>query len=193
MGNISHKFPRPGTKTHRIALIDGPNMSNLGRRSKKVYGPIASLDALHEHVRSYGRSLGVEVETFASNYEGAILEFIHESAHRVDGYLINPAGLTTGSLAVPHALIESGRPRIEVHFANPEASADSPRGAPVTPLTSVFSPYVTGKMTGLRHHGYIGALVALTLALDDVGFLGAEADIASVRPPQRVTPGRAGR
>lgn len=29
MGNVSHKFPRPGTKTHRIALIDGPNMSVL--------------------------------------------------------------------------------------------------------------------------------------------------------------------
>ena len=75
MGDVSHKFPRLGTKTHRIALIDGPNMSNLGRRSKKAYGPIASLDVLHEHVRCYGRSLGVEVETFASNYEGAILEF----------------------------------------------------------------------------------------------------------------------
>jgi 3-dehydroquinate dehydratase II len=192
MGDISHKFPRLGTKTHRIALIDGPNMSNLGRRSKKAYGPIASLDVLHEHVRCYGRSLGVEVETFASNYEGAILEFIHESADRVDGYLVNPAGLTSGSLPVPHALIESGRPSIEVHFANPEASAHSPRGAPVTPIASVFSPFVTGKITGLRHHGYIGALVALTLALDDVGFLGAEADSSSARPPRRETPSRAG-
>jgi hypothetical protein len=34
MGNVSHNFPRLGTKTHRIALIDGPNMSNLGRRSR---------------------------------------------------------------------------------------------------------------------------------------------------------------
>jgi hypothetical protein len=31
-------------------------------------------------------------------------------------------------------------------------------------------------MTGLRQYGYIGALVALTLTLDDVEFLGAEAD-----------------
>ena len=185
MGDVSYEFLRPGTASHRIALIDGPNMSNLGRRSKKVYGPIASLDALHDYVRSYARRLGVEVETFASNYEGAILEFIHESAGRVDGYLINPAGLTSGSLAVPHALIESGRPSIEVHFANPEASAESPRGAPVTPIASVFSPFVTGKVTGLRQHGYIGALVALTLALDDVGFLGAQADSSSTRSSRR--------
>ncbi len=41
------------------------------------------------------------------------------------------------------------------------------------PLTSWFSPYVTGKMTGLRQYGYVGALIALILALDDVEFLGA--------------------
>ena len=161
---------------HRIALIDGPNMSNLGHRSKKVYGSIASIDALHEYVRSYGKSLGVEVETFVSNYEGAILEFIHQSTERVDGCMINPAGLTSEGFAVPHALIETHRPSIEIHFSNPEAAPNTARGAPVGPLKSWFSPYVTGKTTGLRQHGYIGALVALTLALDDVEFLGAEAD-----------------
>jgi hypothetical protein len=36
---------------HRIALIDGPNMSNLGHRSKKVYGPNQpSIDGLHKYV-----------------------------------------------------------------------------------------------------------------------------------------------
>jgi hypothetical protein len=41
------------------------------------------------------KSLGVEVETFVSDYEGAILEFIHGSADRVDGYLVKPAGMTS--------------------------------------------------------------------------------------------------
>jgi 3-dehydroquinate dehydratase-2 len=174
---VMHEFPRRGTRRHRIALIDGPNMSNLGHRSKKVYGPNQlSIDGLHEYVRSFGKSLGVEVETFVSNYEGDILEFIHQSADRVDGYLINPAGLTSSGFAVPHALIESHRPSIEMHFSNPEAAPDSQRGAPVGPLKSWFSSYVTGKMTGLRQYCYIGALVALTLALDDEEFLGAEAD-----------------
>jgi 3-dehydroquinate dehydratase-2 len=173
----SYEFPRQGTKVHQIALIDGPNMSNLGHRSKKAYGPDQpSIDGLHEYVRSSGKSLGVEVETFVSDYEGAILEFIHESAERVDGYLINPAGLTSSGFAVPHALVESHRPCIEMHFSNIEAGPDVQRGAPVGPLKSWFSPYVTGKMTGLRQYGYIGALVSLTLALDDVEFLGAEAD-----------------
>jgi 3-dehydroquinate dehydratase-2 len=172
-----YEFPRQGTKVHRIALIDGPNMSNLGHRSKKVYGPNQpSIEALHEYVQSFGKNLGVEVETFVSDYEGAILEFIHQSADRIDGYLINPAGLTCSGFAVPHALLETHRPRIEMHFSNIEAAPDTQRGAPVGPLKSWFSPYVTGKMTGLRQYGYIGALVALTLALDDMEILGAEAD-----------------
>ena len=65
--DISHEFqfPRTGTKVHRIALIDGPNMSNLGHRSKKVYGPNqGTIESLHAYVVSYGKSLGVDVETF---------------------------------------------------------------------------------------------------------------------------------
>jgi 3-dehydroquinate dehydratase II len=77
---------------------------------------------------------------------------------------------------IPHALIETHRPWMEMHFSNIEANPDAARGAPVGPLKSWFSPYATGKMTGLRQYGYIGALVALTLALDDVEFLGAEED-----------------
>jgi hypothetical protein len=62
---------------------------------------------------------------------------------------------------------------MEMHMSNIEANPDASRGAPVGPLKSWFSPYTTGKMTGMRRYGYIGALVALTLALDDPEFLGA--------------------
>ena len=103
------QFPRTGTKVHRIALIDGPNMSNLGHRSKKVYGPDQpTIDGLHEFLCCYGKSIGVEVEAFVSDYEGAILEFIHQPAERVDGYIINPAGPTSEGFAVPHSLLETG-------------------------------------------------------------------------------------
>ena len=174
--SVSRVLTRQGTKVWRLALIDGPNMSNLGHRSKKVYGPNQpSIEALHEYVRACGKSFGVEVQVFYSNFEGAILEFIHGSAEHVDGYLINPAGLTSSGFATPHALLETHKPFIEIHFSNPEAAPDSERGAPVGPLKSWFSPYATGKSTGLRQYGYIGALVALTLSLDDADFLGAQA------------------
>jgi 3-dehydroquinate dehydratase II len=127
--DVSHEFAfaRTGTQVHRIALIDGPNMSNLGHRSTKVYGPNqGTIETLHAYVISYGKNLGIDVETFVSDFEGAILEFVHQSADRVDGYLINPAGLTSEGFAVPHALLETHRPWVEMHFSNIEANPDTP-------------------------------------------------------------------
>lgn len=148
-------------------------MSNLGARNPRVYGGINSLSDLQKFVTDAGQRLGVDVEVFASNYEGAILEFIHESAHRVDGYIINPAGLTVVGEATRHALEESGRPVVEVHFANVVAPPTAPRGLPGGPWESKFSRTATGVAMGLRQYSYIAALVGLTLALDDETFLGA--------------------
>lgn len=174
---MAHEFKiTRGTNTrHRIAVIDGPNMSSLGNRSKQVYGPIASLDDLKAYVSGFGASLGVEVENFSSNYQGAILEFIHESAARVDGYIINPAGLTTVGEGVRHALEDTGRPVIEVHFANISATAGAARGLGGGSINSSFTHTATGMAMGMRHYSYAAALTALTLALDDPSFLGAKA------------------
>jgi 3-dehydroquinate dehydratase II len=168
---------RTGTRRHRIALIDGPNMSNLGRRNARVYGSIGSLEELHAVVSKLAGGLGVELRTFSSNYEGAILEFLHETAEETDGYIINPAGLTLFGEATRHALEETGRPAIEVHFANISSSggaAGQGRGLPVGAWQSRFSPSVTGVMQGMRQYSYHAALIALTLALDDETFLGAD-------------------
>lgn len=157
---------------HVIAVIDGPNMSNLGSRNKRVYGQINSIDDLQDYVSRIGEKLGVTIENFVSNYEGSILEFIHESSKRVDGYLINPAGLTTTGEAVRHALEETGHPVVEVHFSNIVAPPTSTRGLPGGPWESRFSKTATGVMMGLRQYSYAGALIALVLSLDDETFLG---------------------
>lgn len=167
-----HRITRRSHRGHRVAVIDGPNMSNLGARSKKVYGQIRSLADLQDRVRSFGRELGVEVDTFASNHEGEILEYIHGSAGTFDGYLINPAGLTTVGEAVRHALEETERPVLEVHFANIAQGPTGSRGIRGGPLTSSFTHTVTGMCMGMREYSYLGALTALVLALDDETFLG---------------------
>jgi len=175
MNSHPYTIQRRSDRQHRLAMIDGPNMSNLGARSKKIYGDIRSLDDLKAFVIDFGRNIGVEVETFSSNYEGAILEFIHESAARVDGYIINPAGLTTVGEAVRHALEETERPVIEVHFANISAVASSPRGLLGGTLQSKFTHTATGLAMGLRQYSYTAALLGLVQALDDATFLGGEA------------------
>ena len=116
----------------RVAVIDGPNMPNLGARDEGIYGKVACLADLQAFVAEVAAAVGVEVEPFASNHEGEILEFIHSSAERVDGYLINPAGLTFPGEATRHALVDSRRPYIEVHFST--SLATSPPSTP--PLSS---------------------------------------------------------
>jgi 3-dehydroquinate dehydratase-2 len=164
-------YPRTSERRHRIAIIEGPNQSNLGKRTKRVYGSIGSLDELKEFCVTTGERFGVEIVTFSSNAEHEILEYIHASASDVDAYIVNPAGLTVGGIPTNHALFETGKPYIEVHFANVMAAPTHPRGVPVGPWDSVFSPYATGVMMGLREHSYVGAILALTLALDDETFL----------------------
>lgn len=179
MAQHEFKIARGSDRNHRIAVIDGPNMSSLGNRSKKVYGAIGSLDDLKAWVQSVGHGLGVTVENFSSNYQGAILEYIHESGARVDGYIINPAGLTTVGEGVRHALEDTGKPVIEVHFANISAGAGAARGLGGGSINSSFTHTATGMAMGMRHYSYAAALTGLVLALDDEGFLGAATDTAS--------------
>ncbi len=154
---------RQGDKAHVIHLIDGPNMSNLGRRDPRLFGAIASIEALHALVTTHAERLGVQLDCFVSNHEGAILEHVHATAAGTDAYLVNPAGLTTTSEGFRHALQETKKPVVEVHFHNLTANGQ----------TSVFSPSVLGMVSGLREYSYIAALTGLVMALDDDTFLGA--------------------
>jgi 3-dehydroquinate dehydratase-2 len=153
----------------RFALIDGPNMPNLGFRDRRIYGGIESIGDLHEAVAAFADGLGVQLTPMASNYEGQILDFIHEQQKVVDGFLINPAGLTKFGEPTRYALAESGIPTVEVHFANIARLG----------IPSLFTPTVTAAVTGLRHYGYVAAVFALTMSLDDEDFLGAEHGSAS--------------
>lgn len=163
---------RSGDRPLTIMLIDGPNMPNLGSRNKRVYGPIASIQALQDYVRGIGQGLGVTIEAMASNHEGDILDAIHKSASTVDGYILNPAGLTKTGEAARHALEETGKPWVETHFANISAPPWSGRGLPGGPWESNFTRSATGLSMGLRPHSYLGALVSLVAAIDDPDFLG---------------------
>lgn len=171
-----------------IGVIDGPNMPNLGNRDTAIYGPIRSLQELQGFVHGFGEHLGVTVHPFASNHEGEILEFIHRNACDVDGFLINPAGLTTYGEATRHALADGGKPFVEVHFANTARhfraiSGDEP------PLRSRFTHSATGLVMGLRHYSYAAALLGLTLALDDASFLGHPPDSVGPATHRRPAPG----
>ncbi len=156
-------------KTERkwlIHVIDGPNMPHLGKRDPRLFGPIGSIEELQKLVTAFGTALSVEVRTFASDYEGAILEYVHASAGTADGYIVDPGGLATVSQGWPHALLETRKPVVEVTFYNPVANNEH----------SVFTKTAIGRVTGLREYSYLAALLALVLSLDDADFLNPDGD-----------------
>lgn len=101
----------------KVAVIHGPNLRLLGKREPEVYGT----DTLHDvnaKLLALAGELGVELETYQSNHEGEILDFIADKAAKVDGFLINPGAFTHTSIALLDALLGVQRPFVEVHLSN---------------------------------------------------------------------------
>lgn len=146
---------RKGSTKWRIVILGGPNLS-------RQMDAIGNLD---EKLQGWAASLGIEVEQFRSNHEGKLLEFIHESRERADGFLVNPGGLVRVGESFRHALKDSKRPCAEIHMVNAELAEKS-----------IFSASVLSIFSGLGASTYLGALTALTLALDDHTFLHPEGD-----------------
>lgn len=134
----------------RIGLLNGLNMTSLGRRDKNIYGTIGSLQELEDLVRDVGAKIGVEIVAFHSNHEGDLVDFIEEQSD-LDAFLINPGGLWAFGEPTRLALYQSRKPFVEVHFANIYATGHD----------SVFTSEATGTVMGFRHFGYLGALIAL--------------------------------
>ena len=142
-GTTGFGWQRTSTRPLLITLIDGPNMPNLGNRNKRVYGPIASITALHDYMRQLGEGMGVTIEALASNHEGEILDAIHASAAKTDAYILNPAGLTKTGEPTRHALEETGRPWVETHFSNipaPLGQVEDSRGGLGNPTSPALRP-----------------------------------------------------
>jgi len=101
----------------KILILNGPNLNLLGKREPQIYGAAALEEIMAETARR-GRELGVEVEWFQSNDEGALVTRIGESAGRYDGLVFNPAAYTHTSVALRDALLAAGVPCVEVHLSN---------------------------------------------------------------------------
>lgn len=101
----------------KILVINGPNLNMLGIREPDIYGK-QNFAALEQHIRDSARELGLEVELFQSNYEGAIVEKIQWAYGKMDGIVINPAAYTHTSVAILDALKAVALPAVEVHLSD---------------------------------------------------------------------------
>ena len=66
--------------------------------------------------------MGVEVDFFQSNHEGALVDAIHRAYFEgVEGIVINPAACTHTSVALLDAVKAVGIPTVEVHISDPDS------------------------------------------------------------------------
>jgi len=147
----------------KVLLLNGPNLNLLGTREPGIYGAttLADVEAM---CRTEGAALGLEVATFQSNHEGALVDRIH--AARDEGVrfvVINPGALTHTSVALRDALTGVAIPFIEVHISN------------------------VHKREAFRHHSYLSDVAeGVIVGLGTLGYrLALQAAAATLQPGDR--------
>lgn len=137
----------------KYLVINGVNLNMLGKREPEIYGSDTLAD-LEKQITEKAKELGVKVDFFQSNFEGEIVEKIHNSMGVYDGIIINPGAFTHYSYAIRDAFGSIKLPVIEVHISNIHKREEFRH-------TSVIVPECIGQICGLGFKGYELALEAL--------------------------------
>ena len=133
-----------------ILLLQGANLTFLGRREPEIYGSTtpAELDAIlrrHAHDHAY------QLEIFYTNIEGEAINRIYQAVDEGCDGLMNPAGFTYAGFALKDCIKEGGLPYVEVHI-----SSIAKRN-----IHCVLSDVAEGMITGFGIHSYILGLDAM--------------------------------
>lgn len=137
----------------KVLMLHGINHNMFGKRDPVQYGTI-TLDEINADLTALGRELGVQVETFQTNHEGAMCERIHQGfIDGVDAVLINAGAWTHYSYGIRDALAILTCPIVELHMSNIHAREEFRH-------KSVFAEIVKGQIAGFGADSYLLALRA---------------------------------
>ena len=103
--------------TRKLYVLNGPNLNMLGRRQPELYGT-TSLDDVRTNCVRVADELGFDLFFEQSNAEYQIVEWLHQAYREKAAVVINPAGLSFGSVPVLDALLILDTPVVEIHITN---------------------------------------------------------------------------
>ena len=116
-----------------VTVMNGPNLNLLGTRKPEVYGSTTLAD-VEKMCQRDAEKLGLELVFLQSNYEGQLVDWIHETGANVKagnsiGAVYNPGAHTHYSYAIRDAIEAATLPVIELirssRHSRAESSSDS--------------------------------------------------------------------
>ncbi len=148
------------TKTLTILVIHGPNLNLLGQRDPAKYGRM-TLEGINAALRILAEELGVRIEFFQSNHEGAIIDFLQQDSSRAaHGVLVNPGALIRYAYCFRQALVDLNKPVMEVHMSDIGRTG-------VNPKVNVLDDVRIGQVTGRKEDSYYEGLKQLVQHLKE--------------------------
>jgi len=134
----------------RVDVLNGVNLSALGKRAPAVYGT-GTLDELETQIYGWAREFGLQVRCRQTNHEGEFVEFCHAAYGNADAVIVNPGAWTHYSWAIRDAIEPFAGPIVEVHISDVNAREEWRR-------FSVLEGLTTERVIGKGIPGYREAL-----------------------------------
>ncbi len=140
-----------------IFVLNGPNLNLLGEREPAIYGT-TTLSDIHRNCVARAARLGFEIDFRQTNFEGELIESVHQARSQACGIIINPAGYTFTSVALLDALKMFDGPKIELHISNVHAPGEHLSQFPHLPCCDRHHDWLRRPWlrTGDRGHGRYG-------------------------------------
>ncbi len=102
----------------RLAIINGPNLGQIGSREPQWYGTQCFED-FYKQLQENFTEAGISFTYFQSNSEGALIDQIYQlKEDGVEGVVINAGAYTHTSIALRDCIKASELPFVEVHLSN---------------------------------------------------------------------------
>ena len=140
-----------------VFVLNGPNLNLLGEREPEIYGH-TTLREIEAMCASRAKAHGLGLDFRQTNFEGTLIESVHEARKAAAGIIINPAGLSFTSIALLDALKMFDGPKIELHISNIHQRE-------AIYHESLVTRTATAVMAGLGPKGYGIAIDAMAMLL----------------------------